>query len=101
MYTDSHRAHIGLREYSHEIMKRSAGEYVNGETHTNGIEFFWPLLKRSDCSVHHYMSEKHLAAVFPEIETRHGTWKLGTKVQISFSILSMEDKRFPYKDLVQ
>ena len=101
VYTDNHRVHLGLREYSHETMKCSVGEYVSGEPHPNGIESFWPLLERSDCSAHRYMSEKHLAAVFPEIENRHGAWKLDTGVQISFSILAMEDKRFPYKELVQ
>jgi hypothetical protein len=33
-------------EYTHEVINH-AQEYVRGEVHTNGLENFWSLLKRS------------------------------------------------------
>src|SRR5208282_3635324 len=35
------------RRMKHAAIKHSAGEYVRGEVHTNNIESFWSLLKRS------------------------------------------------------
>ena len=46
LYTDEHRSYIGLRGYNHQSINHSAGEYVRGQVHTNGIESFWALLKR-------------------------------------------------------
>ena len=45
IYTDEHGAYRGL-PFEHKTVKHSAGEYVNGMAHTNGIESFWALLKR-------------------------------------------------------
>ena len=58
VYTDEHGGYIGLE--NHEAVKHSAGEYVNGMAHTNGIESFWALLKRGYIGTYHNMSVKHL-----------------------------------------
>ncbi|HEU4594582.1 MAG TPA: IS1595 family transposase [Pyrinomonadaceae bacterium] len=45
--TDAHRSYMGLRaDYVHQFVDH-AEEYVRGNVHTNGIENFWSLLKRS------------------------------------------------------
>jgi hypothetical protein len=44
--TDEHVGYRGIKGYSHMAVRYSAGEYVNGMAHTNGIESFWALLKR-------------------------------------------------------
>ncbi len=47
VYTDEARAYDGLeRNYIHEVINHSQ-EYVRGQVHTNGIENFWALLKRT------------------------------------------------------
>lgn len=47
VYTDAHRSYLGLSaEYVHQFTDH-AEEYVRGNVHTNGIENFWSLLKRS------------------------------------------------------
>ena len=48
VYTDEHGAYRGLteNEYKHAFVKH-AEYYVDGVVHTNGIENFWTLLKRS------------------------------------------------------
>ena len=46
VYTDDHKGYTGL-PFKHESVKHSEGEYVKGDTHTNGIEGFWATLKRA------------------------------------------------------
>ena len=47
LYTDQAVAYDGLSgKYAHEIVNHLEG-YVNGRVHTNGLENFWSLLKRS------------------------------------------------------
>jgi len=47
LYTDAHTAYVGLdHSYVHNVINH-AHQYVNGHIHTNGIENFWSLLKRS------------------------------------------------------
>jgi transposase-like protein len=45
--TDALGSYVGLGgDYTHEVVDHAI-EYVNGTVHTNGIENFWSLLKRS------------------------------------------------------
>jgi len=47
VYTDALRSYIGLRDdYMHQVIDH-AECYVKGKVHTNGLENFWSLLKRS------------------------------------------------------
>jgi transposase-like protein len=47
VYTDEHAGYMGLsKNYLHKVIDHSR-EYVNGQIHTQGIENFWSLLKRT------------------------------------------------------
>jgi hypothetical protein len=47
VYTDALRSYIGLRtDYNHDVIDH-AERYVDGKIHTNGLENFWSLFKRS------------------------------------------------------
>ena len=47
LFTDRHWGYYGLSaDYMHEIIDH-VHEYVRGHIHTNGIENFWSLLKRT------------------------------------------------------
>lgn len=47
VYTDEHVGYDNLRnKFVHDVVVH-AQEYVNGQVHTNGIENFWSLLKRT------------------------------------------------------
>lgn len=47
LYTDAWQSYKGLgRDFDHEVIDH-AERYVDGRVHTNGIESFWSLLKRS------------------------------------------------------
>ena len=61
LYTDEARAYRPLRAiYRHESVNHSAGEYVRGKAHTNGVESFWAMLKRGYVGVFHDFTWKHL-----------------------------------------
>ena len=45
VYTDDGSAYIGI-DRNHASVNHSAGEYVKGMAHTNGIEAFWAMLER-------------------------------------------------------
>ena len=61
---------IGDHDTKHEIVNHSAKEYVRGDIHTNSIENFWSLLKRSVTGTYHKLSIKHLDAYLDELEWR-------------------------------
>ncbi|MYB76286.1 MAG: IS1595 family transposase [Chloroflexi bacterium] len=46
IYSDDWEAYRGLAGYWHAWVRHSPKEYVQGDTHTNGFESFWALLKR-------------------------------------------------------
>lgn len=60
--TDGHTGYNALETvYKHvRSPDKSKGEYVTGAIHTNTIEGFWSLLKRSIIGVHHNVSRKYL-----------------------------------------
>lgn len=45
LYTDHHSAYDRIPGYSCHAVNHSAGEYVRGDVHTNGIESAWSMLK--------------------------------------------------------
>ena len=45
LFTDALKSYEGLDDFQHEIIGHALA-YVEGEVHTNGLENFWPLLKR-------------------------------------------------------
>ena len=73
VFTDEARAYQGLaRQYRHETVRHSVGEYVRGMAHTNGIESFWAILKRAYHGTFHHFSAKHLQRYIDEFALRQG-----------------------------
>ena len=60
VYTDEARAYQGMTDFDHHAVNHSVGEYVRDMAHTNGIEGFWSMLKRSIMGIFHKISHKHL-----------------------------------------
>ena len=46
IFTDALKSYEGLDEFQHEVVDHAV-EYVRDDVHTNGLENFWSLLKRS------------------------------------------------------
>jgi transposase len=71
--TDELHSYWGLssKGYVHHSVNHSKEEWVRGDTHTNSLEGFWSMLKRSIRGTHVHVSRKHLAKYLGEFEFRY------------------------------
>jgi len=99
VYTDGNMSYRGLPGYDHAFVRHSAGEYVRGAVHTNGIESFWSLLKRGYIGVFHYMSIKHLFRYVNEFAGRENAGH-NTMAGIDRIIAGAEGRRLTYERLI-
>lgn len=73
VYTDALKSYDDLRsDYVHEVIDH-AEEYVRGSVHTNGIENFWSLLKRSIKGTYVSVEPFHLHRYLDEQAFRFNT----------------------------
>lgn len=98
VYTDDARAYKGLP--NHRSVNHSAGQYVDGPVHTNGIENFWSMLKRAYMGTFHHLSPKHLQRYVNEFACRHNIRELDTAVQMAFVARRLMGKKLPYAELI-
>ncbi|MEX0854061.1 MAG: IS1595 family transposase [Bauldia sp.] len=75
---------LGEEGFTHGRVNHSAKEYVRGEWHTNTIEGFWSMVKRTIEGTHIWVSRKHLPKYLGEIEYR---WNLRKQADLMFPIL--------------
>ena len=99
VYTDDAAAYKGM-PFDHASVRHSVGEYVDGMAHTNGIESFWSMLKRSHKGVYHKISAKHLQRYVDEFAGRHGVRESDTLDQMQSVVSGMVGKRLSYRDLI-
>ena len=101
VYTDEAKAYKALGgDFDHEAVNHSAGEYVRGMAHTNGIESFWSMLKRGYTGTFHHFSEKHLQRYVDEFAGRHNVREADTVDQMQDVVAAMTGKRLMYRDLI-
>ena len=100
VYTDAHTSYIGLDDtYIHNVINH-AHEYVNGHIHTNGIENFWALLKRSIRGTYVAVEPFHLFRYLDEQAFRFNKRK-GTDADRFTALVSLiTGKRLEYKQLI-
>lgn len=98
IYTDGDSAYAGLE--NHEAVRHSVGEYVRGEAHTNGLESFWGMLKRSYTGTFHKLSPKHLDRYVREFEAKHNTRDLGTVAQMRDTVIRLVGRNLLYRSLI-
>jgi transposase len=87
--SDEWRAYNDLgRFYDHQKVNHAAKEYVRGDRHTNTIEGFWAIIKRSIRGTHVHVSIKHLPKYLGEFEfrwnLRHAPWAMMDALLKSF-----------------
>jgi predicted RNA-binding Zn-ribbon protein involved in translation (DUF1610 family)/IS1 family transposase len=74
--TDEHSGYRNLnREFAHQFVRHSRGEYVAGAVHTQTIDGFWSLLKRGIMGTFHKVSAKYLPLYVAEFEFRYNNRK--------------------------
>lgn len=96
-YTDDSKIYHALP--NHESVRHSVGEYVRGQAHTNGVESFWSMLKRSYTGTFHKMSPKHLERYVREFSGRHNVRNLDTLDQMRLLVMAVVGRRLMYRDL--
>jgi len=96
-YTDESRSRKGLAH--HLTVNHSAEVFVEGMVHTNGIESFRSMLKRSHKGTFHKMSPKHLQRHVCEFTGRHNARPLDTLEILVGMVEGMEKRRLTYKQL--
>ena len=101
VYTDENPSYGGLQgSYKHESVKHSVGEYVRDKAHTNGIESFWSMLKRSYHGTFHHFSAKHMQRYIDEFATKQGLRESDTADLMGSVVGSMIGKRLTYAKLI-
>ena len=100
VYTDESKSYEGMA-FDHEAVNHSAGEYVRGMAHTNGIESFWSMLKRGYQGTFHHFSEKHCDRYVDEFAGRHNIRERDTADQMGHLAKEMVGKRLRYRDLTR
>ena len=102
VYTDDHRAYLGLQGYDHESVNHSAKEFVNGMAHTNGIESVWAVLKRGYNGTYHNWSKKHCHRYVNEFAFRlnEGNCEIDTIDRMESLGIGMGGHTLSYKRLI-
>ena len=70
--TDAGRPYQSVpKQFNHQSVDHSAGQYVVGAVHTNTIEGFWSILKRGIVGSFHKVSHKYLPLYVAEFQFRY------------------------------
>ncbi len=101
IFTDEATAYAGLAtSHGHEAVNHSAGEYVRGQAHTQGIESFWSMLKRAHKGTFHKFSPKHLDRYVQEFAGRHNVRDADTIDIMTTFAAGAVGKRLRYRELI-
>jgi transposase-like protein len=101
IFSDELRSYQGLEdEYDHAVINHAV-EYVNGNVHTNTMENFWSLLKRSLHGTYVSVEPFHLFRYIDEQAFRYKTRKgLNDLTRFKLDITQIVGKRLTYKALI-
>ena len=99
LFTDEWKSYHGLdADYIHEVINHSI-EYVRENVHTNGIENFWSLLKRTLKGTYVSVERYHLSKYVDEQVFRFNERKLNDKERFLGVLKAVSGKRLTYDEL--
>lgn len=100
VYTDTLKSYEGLDgEYLHQFVDHAV-EYVNGQVHTNGMENFWSLLKRTIGGTYVSVEPFHLFRYVDEQAFRFNNRQpMNDSNRFSYVVRKIVGKRLTYKEL--
>jgi transposase-like protein len=93
--TDALKSYDGLDEYAHKVIDH-AEAYVDGTVHTNGLENFWSLLKRSIKGCYVSVEPFHLFRYLDEQSFRYNERKAADVERFRKVLGSISGKRLTY-----
>jgi transposase-like protein len=100
VYSDALRSYNQLdEEYVHHVINHAV-EYVRGHVHTNGIENFWSLLKRTLKGTYVSVEPFHLFRYLDEQAFRFNKRKLSDFQRFIGVVEMVTGKRLEYKQLI-
>ena len=99
LVTDEWGGYNGLSEDFLHVVINHAVEYVNGQIHTNGIENFWALLKRSLGGTYVSVEPFHLFRYIDEQAFRYNNRKLSDAQRFDIATRGMGGKRLTFAEL--
>ena len=101
IYTDAHRAYIGLdAEYLHYVVIHAV-RYVEGHVHTNSIENFWSCLKRTLHGTYIAARPEHLDAYVDEQVFRFNEREDNDGGRFVKALKGADGKRLTYAQLTE
>jgi transposase-like protein len=99
LYTDALPSYVMLPDWFRHEFVDHAVEYVNGHVHTNGIENFWSLLKRTLCGTYVSVEPFHLWRYLDEQAFRFNMRKLDDGQRFVIVTSQVAGRRVTYKKL--
>jgi transposase-like protein len=99
--SDEWKGYVTLRkDYTHEPINHSMGQYVREGFHTNSIEGFWSQLKRGVYGIYHHVSPEHLQAYVDEFTLRYNTRTFTAQNRFDLVLGNVAGKRLTYETLI-
>lgn len=99
IFTDALKSYEGLDEFQHEVIDHAV-TYVKGDVHTNGLENFWSLLKRSLKGTYVSVEPFHLFRYLDEQMFRHNNRRnMNDWDRFDLAVSGIVGKRIMYKQL--
>jgi transposase-like protein len=98
IYSDEHGDNWKMPEYAHEIVNHLE-EYVNDNVHTNSMENFWSLLKRSLHGTYVSVEPFHLFRYVDEQAFRFNNCGMSDALRFRFAMRHVVGRRLTYKEL--
>ena len=101
LYIDALLSYQGLAgTYAHGVVDHAV-QYVSGRVHTNGLENFWSLLKRSIHGNYVSIEPFHLFRYLDEQAFRYNNRKsMNDKGRFECILSNVEGHRLTYNDLI-
>src|ERR1019366_3885009 len=99
LFTDELKSYDDLKEFQHQVINH-VETYVNGRIHTNGMENFWCLLKRSIHGTYVSVEPFHLFRYVDEQAFRYNNRKgMNDSERFDLAVSQIVGKRLTYAEL--
>jgi transposase-like protein len=99
LYTDRFRSYRTITGFAHFMIDHTV-EYVNGHIHTNGIENFWSLLKRSIEGTNISVEPFHLGRYVDEQVFRFNERKGSDSDRFATALKGIIGRKLTYRELI-